>query len=322
MINKILKNVRDIWDTLETGCPEPKHMSYVLQSRRRVIFFLFDAENPSHPLVVVKMSRAPSDNLILEQSVERTQQVRILLAPDIKNTVPAMKLLEPVNGLSGAAEKALPGRPLEVSSLNNNYDTVLMNNCGAFAEWLIRFQTCTKNSSLEITGEVIESFLSRPPEKLSSISGVHRSAVKNVITKELLGLRIPLVWVYGDAHPSNILTKNGAVSGIVDWEGTAPGQWPVFDWFQFILSMSGELIKAQYPAMSKLERTTTACKFLIEDPASGLAKIMQQQTRQFFSAISLAPESILPMFLVFLIDYYWYDDKETLLQQILPGLAS
>jgi hypothetical protein len=316
MINQILEAVRQAWPTLEIDWPVPNHVYYVLQSRRRVIFFLFAPDNTHHPLVVVKMNRDPAQNHLLEQSVERAQQVRTLLDPDMQATVPSMKLLEPINGLVGVAEKALPGRPFDTSTVS---DTMLANGCHAFADWLVHFQACTRSSSLEITRGVLESLLLPPLEGLPGADDTHKSLVED-IAEALVGLQVPLVWAYGDAHPSNILLNDGVVSGVVDWEGAAPGQWPVFDWFQFMLSLAQELIKAQYPSMNRLQRETAACELLIGQPNTRLAAILHQQTTRFLSAINLHPELVLPLFLVFLIGYYWFDGKEALVQQVVAQL--
>ena len=319
MINQILDAVRQVWRTLEIKQPLPNHMFYVLQSRRRVIFFLFAPDNTHHPLVVAKMSRDPAQNHLLERSVERAQQVRALLDPPIHATVPSMTLLEPVNGLVGVAEKALLGRPFEISAGSGSRDAMLANGCRAFADWLVHFQACTRSSWLEITRDVLESLLLRPLEKFPGVDDIHKLLVED-IADALLGLQIPLVWAYGDAHPSNILLNDGAVTGVVDWEGAAPGQWPVFDWFQFMLSLAQELTKAQHPAMNRLQRATAACELLIGQPNTRLATVLHQQTTRFLSAINLCPELALPLFLVFLIGYYWFDGKETLIQRVLAQL--
>ena len=265
------------------------------------------------------MSRDPAHNHLLERTVERAQQVRTLLDPTMQTTVPSMRLLEPINGLVGVAEKALPGRPLDTSTVSGNRDTMLANGCRAFADWLVHFQACTRGSSLEITRRTLESLLLRPLEELPGIDDTHKSLVGD-IAEVLLGLQVPLVWTYGDAHPSNILLDNGIVSGVVDWEGATPGQWPVFDWFQFMLSLAQELIKAQYPSMDRLQRATAACELLIGQPDTQLAAELHQQTARFLSAINLRPELALPLFLVFLVSYYWFDGREALVQRVLAQL--
>jgi hypothetical protein len=319
MINQILDAVRQAWPALEIEQPVPNHMYYVLQSRRRVIFFLFAPDDTHHPLVVVKMNRDPAYNHLLKQSVERARQVRTLLDPTMQATVPSMRLLKPINGLAGVAERALPGQPLETSIIGSNGHARLANGCCAFADWLVRFQACTRGDSLEITLDGLEPILFRPLAELSGVGDTRKLLVKD-IARALLGLQIPLVWAYGDAHPSNILLSRDLVSGVVDWEGATPNQWPVFDWFQFTLSWTQELIKARYPSMDRVERATTACALLSGQPNTRLATVLRQQTARFLSAIDLDPELALPLFLVFLVGYYWFDDKETLVQRVLAQL--
>ena len=44
MIDRILESAMEEWEELWPGTPRPQDLRYVLQSRRRVILFLFDAE--------------------------------------------------------------------------------------------------------------------------------------------------------------------------------------------------------------------------------------------------------------------------------------
>jgi hypothetical protein len=318
MINQILDAVRQVWHTLEIDRPVPNHMYYVLQSRRRVIFFLFAPDSTRYPLVVVKMSRDPAQNHLLEECVERAQQVRALLDPAMMATIPKKSLLRPINRLAGIAEKALPGRPFEISAVAGSRDTTLADGCRAFSDWLARFQTCTQSGWLEITRGVLEPLLLHPLEALG-VDDTHRALVED-IAEGLVGLHVPLVWAYGDAHPSNILLNGGTVSGVIDWEGASPGQWPVFDWFQFMLSLAQQLVKAQHPSMNTLQQTIAACELLMKPPNTRLAVVLHHQTIRFLSSANLCPELVLPLFLVFLIGYYWFDDKEALVQQVVAQL--
>jgi hypothetical protein len=319
MINQILDAVQRVWHTLEIDQSMPNHMHYVLQSRKRVIFFLFAPHNTNRPLAIVKMNRDPAQNHLSERYVARVHQIQALLDPVIQTTIPSMSLLAPINGLTGVVEKALPGQPFETASVSSGRDTIVTNGCRAFADWLVHFQASTQSNKLEITRDVLELLTLRPLQKFTSLDHTYSSLAADV-TEALLGLQIPLGWAYGDAHPSNILLNNGIVSGVVDWEGVTPGQWPVFDWFQFILSLAQELIKAQAPSMNRLQRATTACEFLIGQPNTRLAVILHQQTTRFLSAANLSSELLLPLFLVFLIGYYWFDDKESLVQRVLSQL--
>ena len=312
MITTILESVRQVWHFLEIPQPMPDSMQYVLQSRRRVIFFLFAQDNAERPLVVVKLTRDPTQNSLMKESVHQAQHVRTLLDETLRTTVPAMSLLEPVNGLLGVAEKALPGFPVTTAAIGSASNRAEIS-CSAFAEWLALFQSFTQTGLFTVTRNWIESIFN-PLEKTTGMER-QKQLIKN-LSMELVGLEIPLVWAYGDAHPSNILLLNERISGVVDWEGVAPDQWPIFDWFQFVLSLAQELIKAKYP-QDRLQRAIMACTLLIGQPDTQLAATLQQQTRRFISHIGLEPELALPLFLLFLIRYYWFDDKETLVKRVL-----
>ncbi|MFW6116432.1 MAG: phosphotransferase [bacterium] len=251
--------------------------------------------------------------------MEVAQQVRAMLDADLQETVPKMCLLGPINGLVGVAENALPGQPLEIAATNNRRNTALASNCRAFAQWLIRFQTCTQGCVTQIDRGVLESLLMHVLERSPGANDTHEW-VTDEIADKLLGQQMPLVWAYGDAHPSNILIKDGLVSGVVDWEGAEPGQWAVFDWFQFTLSLAQELLKAKDPSMDRLQRAVTACELLIRHPNTREAMILQEQTASFLSMLNLCPGLTRALFLVFLIAYYWFEDKEALVHSLLDQL--
>jgi len=87
-----------------------------------------------------------------------------------------------------------------------------------------------------------------------------------------------------------------------------------------MLSLTLQLVKAQHPSMNTLQRTIAACELLIEPPNTQLAAVLHQQTVYFLSSVNLCPELALPLFLVFLIGYYWFDSKEALVQQVVAKL--
>lgn len=318
MISSVLGAVRRVWHTLDIAEPMPDHMHYVLQSRNRVVFFLFAGDHLDYPLVVVKLSRDPAQNHLLKRSVERAQHVRTLLDDDMQATIPTMSLLEPISGLAGVVEKALPGQPLEVATIGGSHEMIVANGCRAFADWLARFQACTQSGLFEVSRTWLESTLHQTLEELPGICDTDKSVVKRSLAT-LAGLQVPLVWAYGDAHPSNILLESGKVSGVVDWEGTAPGQWAVFDWFQFILSLAQELVKPQFSG-DRLQPAIVACRLLMRQPETRLATVLQNQTARFFSLVGLDTELTFPLFLVFLLHYFWFDDRESLIQRVLVEL--
>jgi hypothetical protein len=319
MIDQILTAVRTVWHGLEIDKPLPDRVYYIMQSRRRVIFFLFDAYETAQPLVVVKMNRDPAQNRSLEQSVQQLQQMRILLDTAIRDTVPPMMFLPPINGLVGVVEKALPGQPFETALVTRNRTSMVEEGCSAFAAWLVCFQACTQHKNFTVTHASVESLVLSPLRRLTSVEHKHKALLNN-IAEALINLRVPLVWSIGDVHPSNILLNNKRVSGIVDWEGGSPDRWPTFDWFQFLLSLAQELIKAQHPGMTKLQRATMASKLLIERPTTPLAAVFHRQTTRFFSFTHFDPELVLPLFLVFLVNDYWFEPKESLVSEVLASL--
>ncbi len=321
MIDRILEAVRPTWPDLEIGYPMPDHMTWALQSRRRIIYFLFAPNQRDYPALVVKLCRNTAENHELEQYLKRAQAARALLDADTGRTVPTMCLLEPINGLSAVAEKGLAGQPIDLTGWNRNQSSLVEASCSSFADWLLHFQRCTRSGQIQITRETLGE-LSGLLEKEYHVDESLRRKAEGIFAP-LEGTVMPLVWTYGDAHPSNILLDGRGVSGVVDWEGCRPDQLPIFDWFQYSVCLAQELLKSHTAADTPVARVTEACLTLVQEPRTRIAAVLQDQTRVFLSGLGLGPQ-VLPLFLVFLVKYFTLDsnthspqDKQVLVRQVL-----
>jgi hypothetical protein len=314
----VIAALPQVWLGLEIDQPIPDRIEYVMQSRDRVIFFLFSADHKDIPLAIVKFCRKPKENLPFQESVQRTIEIRQMLEGDeIKKTVPAMALLPQINGLAVAVEKALPGWSLDISVPERDKNVMVSASCQAFMDWLIRFQSHVRTGQLEVSSAWIEAKLIRRLGK----AGIEEAYISKVerLTNKLIGIQMPLTWAYGDAHPSNLLLVDGKITGVIDWQGVSPDQWPVFDWFQFVLSLVQELTKIQYHN-DKHKQIINECSFLLNKPSTTMGNILLKNTIDFFSNLKLDHNLISPMYLVFLIRYYSIGRKPALLKEILKQL--
>jgi hypothetical protein len=253
--------------------------------------------------------------------VRHAQEVRSLLGDELRATVPKMVLLEQVSGLSGVAEEALPGAPLRV--VRGAWSRV-GGACGSvrvFRTWLQEFQVEAKVGAIRLSEESLEPAFRRL-EQLAVDNGVG-TAMARTLLEELVGLKLPLVWAYGDAHPSNILVKDGLVSGLVDWEGCRREQLPTSDWFQFVLSLAIEMVKSTSPtAMTARDAARAGSQSLIASPDDELSRTLQEETGRYLEAIGV-DRSLAPLlYLLFLLDYYWSDHGDDMAGEVVASLAA
>lgn len=317
MIEDIIAAVAQVWPDLGVEGAMPAHYDWVVQSRSRVIVFLFAPNDTAYPSLVVKIPRSSQDTSKLLNCVRASRAVRKLVPPALQETIPIKAPLPVAGGLTGMVEQGLPGAPVDVAGMSIGDTRALRKACQPFREWLVAFQRGTRAGGIGITSEMVDDLV-LPLEPLG-VGGRHIARTRDICAR-LVGQSFPLVWAYGDAHPSNVLLRHGRVSGAVDWEGSSPEQWPVYDWFQFCVSLVDELFKAHRPSLSRADRLAAACGAIAKPGDGRMGAALQEETRRFFSEASLDPHLLLPFFLAFLIRYLWVDDKGQLLCRVLETI--
>lgn len=319
MIDRIIESALEHWEELWPGTPHPADLRYVLQSRQRVILFLFDAKKKGNKLVgVIKISRHVEENDRLERSVRLVSKVRQQLDGQVLETVPKAILLEPVHGLSASLEQGLPGEPMPFGFIPWVVTRWHRRNWQAWRQWLTEFQRQTVNDSIAINARMIDEMivpgLVRALERDPAASHVIHDL--QVVARELDGFVIRKVWRYGDAHRSNILICRGRVSGVVDWEAVeADHYWPTSDWFQFAFQYLVELCRVKFPKASYSERGGKAIDMLLQPADSSLTSMIQEQTRTFLDTWGVKAWAIPAFFVTFLARFYWPWDKGALLKR-------
>ena len=311
MIEHLLHSLREVWHCLEIDHPFPEVPLTVLQRRRRLVMVVFDGKKQVGPLAVVKVNRFPAENAQMERYVRCAQELRRRVDAGVQRTIPPMEILRPYLGCQSVAEKAMPGRPFEISALRVRPNLVEAQ-CARFADWLVKFHAETSSDKIKIGNETIEVLEERLNGKTPAIHWKDH-------LQPLQGVELPLVWVYGDAHPSNILYQDGEVSGLVDWEGTIGDQLPVYDWYQFCVSLLLENLKLELPQQTLASRNAIACQKMMTFQDGTLAAILKRRTCEFLRAIDLDFEIHHALFSLFLLDYYVCPDKHLVLQQVFAG---
>ncbi len=293
MIERILGSTRAHWrEVFPDGTP-PTDFRFTLQSRRRIIFFLFDPSSPiSDPMAVVKVSRTLADNAVLEQSLVSLAAVRLRLSRSaLLETVPLAVALEPVRGLSASLERALPGDPMSLSG--GAPWSAHSNNWEAWRRWLLGFQRATAAPPEILSQFPIDQTIGY--ELTEGLSWRDLGCINEKLNKVPMGI----AWRVGDAHHSNILIQKRAVSGFVDWEGAGPFHWVVNDWLHFAFQYFYELYRAREKTSAKLVLAQRAIDALVNPPTTPMTEMARSQTIAFLASHDLSPDLLLPLLLLF-----------------------
>lgn len=317
MIDELSQKLLENFGKIQPDIHPPSKLIPVLQSRRRIIIFFFDGDSSlPYPIAVVKINRLPSENKKLEDSARKMEIVRSMLDPSICSTVPRVALLGQINGLSAVAETGLKGNSIRSHSLKIPLSRIFEKDCRPFANWLLNFQSQTITGYEIITEDLISNLLFDPLFHFFEQFQQEKSIIDWLRWKaeKLIGLKIPICWRFGDAHPSNILITNHLVSGVVDWEGLQADQWPIFDWFQFVFTYAIECTYKTHPSWNQDELANEALNLLIVyPPSSGISYAIQTETKQFLQSYGLDPETFYPLLMLFLLKLNWIGEKKVLL---------
>lgn len=318
MIEQLVASALENWEHLSPHSMKPRDIRYVVQSRRRVVVFLFDARKAGDKLAaVIKFPRRAQDNAALQRCVRAMSEVRAQLQGSVRETVPRAILLPPINGLCVSMEQGMPGTPMSVGSLPVLAPVRNDRNWTAWRQWLCQFQRQTVICRQSITQATIEErimpgivrALGHRPTSPRVVADLH------ALVRELDGHPISKVWLYGDAHHSNILVKSKRVAGVVDWEGAQPGHWPTSDWLQFAVQYLVDVSHVQRPTATRTALGEKAIDSLLKSPSNRLERLVQTQTHDFLSTWDIDPGALPAFLIAFLAQFHWPWDKGALLRQ-------
>lgn len=318
MIDQITRSVYEKWEMI---CPEtrrPRKLRYILQSRRRILLFLFDEDRRGNQLVgVVKVSRLTAHNEVLIRSVELLGRIRKILTKPMLETVPKAVLLDPIDGLSASFEQAMVGVPMGI----NHYPWLAGRrhtaNWDAWRSWLKGFQRQTLDSREELDSQQIDRFV-LAPLNIAYEAGVISHNIQrdlNAVVRELERIKIGPVWRYGDTHHSNILTNRGKITGVVDWEGAQENQWPTLDWFQFAFQYLVDVLRLKSPTATQNDLGCEAIRLLLRGDGSPISNLARKQTDLFLYGWGFDTQAKSAFAVHFLTQLYWPWGKKPLFEE-------
>jgi len=282
MVESILAAARTHWDDLALDGPPPGSFRVILQSRSRVILFLFSPLQPRFPVAVAKISRDARENTDTELAATQLQAVRKEIRDEaLLGYLPRIILLEPVRGLSASIESCLPGDPMSLTPSLPFWPAAThhQRNFRAWRVWLTRFQQSTLAPAQSEDG-------------------------------------FPRSWRYGDAHFSNILLASSRVVGVVDWAGCKRDQSVMADWLQFVFQYLVELNNTHLRNASRNQCAAGALEMMLHPPKSRLSQIIHVETQTFMATWRLDSHQFPDYVRSFLEELVWPEDKSELMRKL------
>ncbi|HID63396.1 MAG TPA: aminoglycoside phosphotransferase family protein [Anaerolineae bacterium] len=319
MMQQLVNLVDQQWDVWAPRTPRPRETSFLLQSRNRVIVFVF-ARGARLPTFVAKIGRNHPDAPRLRQEYDNLLYLRDRLG-DLASTLPRPLYLGEVAGHPVMVETFLTGKvmlPTGPLCWRRNYSRDLQ----AMLVWLKAFQTRTTVGYLRWDEAVLDAKARRRIDKAGRKAGVSRITVDylNNLANGLRDRQLPLVSAHGDLHHSNILLADGRVCGVTDWEFSSRASYPFFDWFQFLFEYNLELSKKRRRGLSREKLVVKAISGIFS-PTSSLANLARPRTEGLFATYGLSDQLAPLFFTLYLLDFHWPGDRNWLLRSAFPLVA-
>ncbi|SEL49724.1 phosphotransferase [Streptacidiphilus jiangxiensis] len=199
------------------------------------LLLLFGAGEAT-PRLAVKLPARPGAAARVLAEADRLDALAALPLGRLRSTVPEVVELLGHPGQPALVTTAQPGTPMLVDYHRRGHtahpETVRADLAAAQA-WLAAFQSATagRPAPLDLAPGVLDALA----EHDSAHPRLQRLAV---LRRRLRRHQARQVAVHGDYWPGNILLRGGTVSGVVDWERSAPTGSPIRDPARLVLGYS------------------------------------------------------------------------------------
>jgi aminoglycoside phosphotransferase len=200
-------------------------------SRRVLLLF---GPGQRWPTLAVKLPTGPEAAAKVTVEAEKLRQVARLGLGRLGGTIPAVVQTVRHNGFPALVTTALPGSPMLVDYHRPGHNAHVGTVAGDFARaarWLAAFQsaTATRAEPLDLAPGVVDTLRARRPgDPLLGELPLLRARLRHHQT--------PRTAVHGDFWMGNLLTCDGKLTGVVDWEWFAPVGAPTRDLTRFALA--------------------------------------------------------------------------------------
>lgn len=256
-------------------------------SSRKLLFFLFEGDNPS-PRYLVKMVRDATFNARLENEARALTLLQALtFSRDY--SLPQVVFAGHAGGLALVGQTIIEGTPFLQR-------TTLRADCplaGAAIDWLTALGAATADprpvTPVAAAG-VLETLFARF-QAIYALPAAERDFLAGQIARlgEAAG-DFPLVFQHGDPGPWNMLvTPDGRVA-LLDWESAEPRGVPLWDLFYFLRSYAVNAARAEGFA----DRETGLARYLFAE--SALGHLVVEVTRAYCAQVQVPTQLIEPLY--------------------------
>jgi hypothetical protein len=215
----------------------------------RTLLLLFGPIEP-WPTLAVKLPSGPGAATRVLAEAERLRRVGALPLGALRKTVPEVVELMVHAGLPALVTTAQPGTPMLVAYHRHGHTaraaTVRADLSSAQA-WLADFQSATTDgtAALDLAPGLVDTLTRHLAAEPDGGTGLLTRLI--ALRHRLSRYTAPRTAVHGDFWPGNVLVRQGAVSGVVDWERSERAGSPTRDLARFVLSYSHYLDRHTRP---------------------------------------------------------------------------
>lgn len=259
-------------------------------SSRKVLFFLFDPEQPPEAPAqyIAKMVRNAAFNARLENECHALQLLREKGVGD-RGTLPQVVFSGHHNGLAIVGETVVEGVPfrrLSSATADCPYGRSAIN-------WLIELGAATVNLIVATPAEAatsLQELFTRFVE-IYRLSPEHKAFLSDQI--EQIGHHsgaFPLVFQHGDPGTWNVLVNRKGHTVFLDWEAAEPQGMPLWDLFYFMRSYAVTAARKNGTA----DRLQGCAEWLLED--SSLSPLLIEATERYCQRTGLSRNLVGPLF--------------------------
>jgi Phosphotransferase enzyme family len=228
---------RDILDIVADPSVRMAMLGASLDPNGKVTVLIFP-DTPGRPRLAIKVPTTQAGAAAVARERRMLEALHSLQSSVIRSTAPMPVETVTAAGLEAMVLTLLPGTPL--TTLYHRWGHTrsprrVARDLGAVADWLTRLhrETSDGDAWVDMDGGVLLRLTQRfadEPVLATAVTRVERACAT------LNRHRSPRTVVHGDLWCGNVLVRNGAVTGVVDWEEAELHGEPVRDLARFALT--------------------------------------------------------------------------------------
>jgi aminoglycoside phosphotransferase (APT) family kinase protein len=187
------------------------------------------------PVLAVKAPTTAAAERAVDAEARVLEELGRLRLGAVAGTIPRLVEVVEFEQRRAPVMSALPGRPLSTAYAERGHtrdSARVAADFGAAGDWLTELQQATAGETAPV--DLDAGVVARLRERFADDRALESDLTRlEAMHARLRRSRVPRTVVHGDFWVGNILTSNGRVSGVVDWEAAAVSGEPVRDLVRF-----------------------------------------------------------------------------------------